>query len=51
VKVKHEDIEDFFNITFEKGSKFKTNLYLHSYDDENGKTYYAKVSLNEEPHN
>ena len=48
VRVKHEDIEDFFDIKFEKGSRFKTNLYLHSLEDENGQTYYPKVSLQEE---
>ena len=48
VKVKHEDIENFFNISFEKGCMFKANLYIHSYDDENGQTYYVKTSLEDQ---
>ena len=48
VKVKHEDIEDFFNIKFEKGAKFKTNLYLKSCEDENGQIYYPQISLQEQ---
>ncbi len=47
VKVKHEDIEDFFNFSFEKGAKFKTNLYLHSIEDENETTYYPKITLDD----
>ena len=45
VKVKHENIEDFFNINFEKGSKFKANLHLHPCVNENGITYYSQISL------
>ena len=47
VKVKHEHIENFFNVTFKKGSLFKTNLYMRSCQDENGETYYPKISLDE----
>jgi hypothetical protein len=48
VKVKHQNIEDFFNINFEKGSKFKTNLYIHSCEEENGTVYYPQISLDEQ---
>ena len=48
VKVKHEDIENFFNINFVKGYKFKTKLNIYSCEEENGQTYYTKISIDEE---
>ena len=48
VKVKHENIENFFTIHFEKGFKFKANLYLHLSEDGDGQTYYLKISLEDQ---
>ena len=48
VKVKHVDIENFFNFDFEKGCEFKANLFLHLSDDGNGQTYYPKITLQDQ---
>ena len=48
VKVKHENIENFFNFQFEKGCKFKANLYLHLSEDGDGQTYYPKITLEDQ---
>jgi hypothetical protein len=51
VKVKHENIENFFYVEYKKGSLFKTNIYVFSCEHENGEIYYPKISLHEEPYN
>ena len=51
VKVKHENIENFFYVEYKKGSLFKTNIYVFSCENENGEIYYPKISLHEEPYN
>ena len=45
VKIKHEDIDDFFNIKFEKRREYIANLHMIYFQTVDEKGYYPKITL------
>jgi hypothetical protein len=45
VKMKHEDIDDFFNIKFEKRREYMANLHMVYFETVDTKGYYPKITL------